>query len=62
MFRASQVIAAVLMWAGPLCFACLAPLQTYASVRHAPQSLSCHSVLHIEENADFLRAWLSHNL
>ena len=39
--RPSQIIAAVLMWAGPLCFACLAPLQTYAYARHALAALYC---------------------
>ena len=50
-YKRSQTIAAVLMWAAPLCFACLAPLQTYADVRHAPQSFPCRSVLRHERDA-----------
>ncbi len=38
-FRASLVIAAVLMWAGAFSFAYLAPLRSYTTARHAPLKL-----------------------
>ena len=44
-FRASLVIAAVLMWAGAFSFAYLAPLRFYATARYAPLKLHHTSVV-----------------